>query len=282
MTVSSLVNGLPATVVEATDRGLAYGDGLFETLRVVDGHVLLWSYHSDRLARGFLRLGFSSIEVLLSLLESELHQLLSLQSSSANGLIKLLITRGAGGRGYRADPSLTPTRVLSWHSYTSLSEEQRAKGVSLRLCQTRFGHNPLTAGLKHLNRLEQVLARSEWSDNSIFEGVVCDISQNVVSGTMSNLFIVKNGCLKTPKLELAGIDGTRRRWIIENASCLGMQVNICQLSLDELFQADEILICNAAMGIVPVAEFEMSSFSSTATGVELHRLYERSVLSCVG
>ncbi|MBV1914089.1 MAG: aminodeoxychorismate lyase [Pseudomonadales bacterium] len=245
-----LVNGVETSSISVTDRGLAYGDGLFETLRVRDGQIPLWNYHKNRLQSGCQRLG---IKLQLDLLEAELEQLLSpaAHAVTPNQLIKVIITRGSGKRGYSPEGVDNPTRILFCSDYAIPHPDCYHAGAAVRICATRLGTNPLLAGIKHLNRLEQVIARSEWS-NEYAEGLMRDLRGHVVDGTMSSFFVVKGGQLLAADLSHSGVAGVMRNFILEHAERLGFIPQIRSLELEELFDAEEMFICNSVFGIWPV------------------------------
>lgn len=243
-----LINGLPLRTIDVLDRGLSYGDGLFETLFVRDSHPQLWDYHLQRLQQGCER---------LSLLMPSPEQLLQDVKAVCDGLeqavVKLTLTRGVGPRGYRIPESAEITRIVMASPFTS---ERHDDGVRLRWCNTRFGRNPAIAGLKHLNRLENVIARSEWRDTTIHEGLVRDSEGEVVGGTQSNLFIIKENTLLTPDLTNTGIAGTRRRWVMETARTLNMACQVQSLSPMDVESADALFVCNTVMGLAAVEWLE--------------------------
>ena len=242
-----LINGQPDNRIPVTDRGLQYGDGLFETLAFRQGQLEWLEPHLVRLMTGCerLRLNFSE----LNQLKLELVTLCA--QTGEDSVIKIMLTRGSGGRGYKAPLDVEPTRIISSHPMPSHPDSCQ-QGVTIRLCQQRLGLNPSLAGIKHLNRLEQVLARSEWDDDNIKEGLMMDINNQLVEGTMSNLFLVKGGELLTPKLDGAGIAGIMRAEIIHLARSGGIACHETRLTLDDLHAADEVFLTNSIIDIWPV------------------------------
>src|SRR5688572_5783854 len=201
-----LINGEPANSISVTDRGLAYGDGVFETFRIVSGQLLFGEEHLQRLSLGCDHLGIPLDRVQL---KNELE--IALNSSTQAEVLKLVVTRGTSGRGYRASPGAAATRIITLHSLPANTQEHAKDGVKAFVCTQRLSPQPTLAGLKHLNRLEQVLASMEWPDENYQEGVMLDLEGNVVEGTRSNLFIVKDGRLMTDPLNTCGIAGVMRR-----------------------------------------------------------------------
>jgi 4-amino-4-deoxychorismate lyase len=245
MTDSILINGQASRHIDAMDRGFLYGDGIFETVRIRHFAPVFWAHHVQRLQQSCQRLKLRCPDV--SLLESELHQLIQ----DSEGVVRITLSRGVGPRGYRplAEHS---TRVLAWFPAPQFSLERYTQGVSLRWCGGRLGRNPLLAGIKHLNRLEQVLARAEWDDEAIHEGLLQDSSGEVIEGTMSNVFLVQQGVLITPRLDQCGVAGVMRAVILEQAEKLGLACEVRAVSVDEVEQADECFISNSTIGIWPV------------------------------
>ena len=246
MTDRTLINGQWSRHIDAMDRGFLYGDGIFETVRIRRFSPVFWSYHVQRLQQACQRLKLRCPEV--SLLEEEIQQL----TQEAEGVIRITLSRGVGPRGYRAVTENSTTRVLAWFPVPHFPSERYTQGVNLRWCHSRLGRNPLLAGMKHLNRLEQVLARAEWNDDSIHEGLLQDTSGEVIEGTMSNLFLVKHGVLITPLLEHCGVAGVMRAVILEQAEKLGLACEVRAVSVDEVEQADECFMSNSSIGIWPV------------------------------
>lgn len=244
-----LINGSAADKVDALDRGLHYGDGLFETLAVRAGLPLLWQRHMQRLNAGCRRLGIPPPDD--SLLDKEAAQVCA---GVTQGVLKIILTRGAGGRGYRAPAAPHPTRIVARYPWPGYSSRSAAQGVVLRVCATRLARNPALAGMKHLNRLEQVLARNEWDDPGIAEGVMLDNEGQVISGAMSNLFLVKAGVLLTPDVAQCGVAGVMRGLILDIAARLDITARVSAISLNDVLEADEVFICNSLIGLWPVRQ----------------------------
>jgi len=243
MTERLLVNGSPSTPVSALDRGLAYGDGLFETIRFVRGAAPLWSRHMARLHEGCqrLRLPLSDAEMLLREAGAVIDGL-------EHAVVRVTLTRGLGERGYAPSPTPTPTRIVAGFEAPAMSGDAYANGLRVRWCDTRLAAQPLLAGLKHLNRLEQVLARAEWSDPAIGEGLLCDSDGQVISGSMTNLFAMLDGVLVTPALNRCGVAGVARAEILASQA----EAQVRAVSASELAQASEIFLCSSVRGILPV------------------------------
>jgi 4-amino-4-deoxychorismate lyase len=251
----TLVNGVETGLVATADRGLQYGDGLFETIAVRNGKPRLWERHLQRLQNGCERLQIAMPEN--SLLEHEMQQAMQ---GEREAVVKIVLTRGAGGRGYRFDTATPPTRIISTHPWPTYPEQNRSQGVAVRWCRTPLARQPLLAGLKHLNRLEQVLARAEWREEYA-EGLMCDSAGQVIEGTMSNLFLVRNGVLLTPDLSQCGVEGVMRAEVLDRARQLGIETKIQPITPVAVSSADEMFITNAVIGLWPVSSLESKRYA---------------------
>lgn len=240
------------------DRGLHYGDGLFETIAIRAGQPRLWDLHIERLHLGCLRLGMPAPR------EESLRKLLhfGIRESAPRpaGLAKLIVTRGSSRRGYRYDAGLSPRVILGMFEKVDVPASHRKLGISVRICSTRLATQPALAGIKSLNRLEQVLARNEWQDDSIAEGLMLDADEQVVCGTMSNLFVVLDSMLRTPPVTTSGICGVMRRQILAVAETNGIPVEIEPVPVSLIERCSEVFICNSQFGILPVRQCGDVSF----------------------
>ena len=248
-----LINGKPESRINISDRGLQYGDGLFETLAYRQHQLELWPMHRARLILGCQRLKINFDSAQLKLLETEMQQVLS--SLSSDAVIKVIVTRGEGGRGYRPDPESLPSRIISTHPLPDYPASYN-NGVVVRWCDQTVSQNRALAGLKHLNRLEQVLARSEWENSAISEGLMLNQHQHVIEGTMSNVFMVIGDKLITPELSLSGVAGVMREAMIELAELLGVSVEQRAITKTELLSADELFLTNSIIKIWPIIRIE--------------------------
>lgn len=242
-----LINGVATEWLPATDRGLAYGDGIFRTVELLNGQPRLWRWHWQRLAADCTALQLPCPDQPLLL-----EELLQVGLCHERAVAKITLTRGAGQRGYAMPSTPDVTQIVSASPWAGYPAEWAEQGVQLCWCETRLGIQPRLAGIKHLNRLENVLARSEWQDLAIAEGLMCDSDGFVIEGTMSNLFLLSDGLLQTPLLDRCGVAGAMRAWVMETAARLGLLVQEVRLSKEQLLQADEVFICNSLAGIWPV------------------------------
>jgi 4-amino-4-deoxychorismate lyase len=234
---------------ELPDRGLEFGDGVFETIAVVNGRLRLIEAHLGRLARGCARLGIAAPAT--DALRAELE---AAARAPDTGVVKLIVTRGAGGSGYAARSGATPQRFVYALPARVRPAALARDGVRVRLCDTRLAEQPRLAGIKHLNRLEQVLARAEWSDAGVAEGLMLDVHGRLVCGTMSNVFLVKDDALVTPSLERAGVEGVMRAALLAAFRSAGARIAVREVDAAELASASEIFLTNALIGAWPVAD----------------------------
>jgi len=207
-----LINGVPYACLSLTDRAIHYGDGLFETVAVRDGRPEFWERHMRRLQQGCARLGIPAPD--FGCLVGEMRRLVRHQRRA---VLKIIVSRGGGGRGYRPPEEPAPTRILVLYPWPEWPDTHTRDGVTVRICTTRLGRNPRLAGIKHLNRLEQILARREWHDRSIAEGLMLDTAGELVEGTTTNLFLVRKGRVQTPDLSQCGVAGIMREVVMEMA-----------------------------------------------------------------
>ncbi|WP_299203430.1 aminodeoxychorismate lyase [uncultured Amphritea sp.] len=269
MTQNILINGLSEQSLPANDRGLAYGHGLFETIALNGSQPVAWQAHLARLKEGAARIAIPLPDNIDQLLEEDLSCLLAQQSSDRSSdkssdisseqdhsvqrqVLKITITRGCGGRGYAVDDTVSINRVVQLSAFPQYPDNPAENGIVVRLCRTSLALAPQLAGIKHLNRLEQVLARAEWHDVSIREGLVLDTEGFLVEGTMSNLFWSQGGVLYTPQLDRCGVNGIIRQRIISIASQHGIALHQGLFTPEVLLVADEVFVCNSIIGIWPV------------------------------
>lgn len=263
-----LINGSEATAVSVFDRGLQYGDGLFETVPVSESEAIAWPRHYRRLAAGCRRLGIPFDD------EAALAADIKNLCRQRRGVLKITITRGVGGRGYKPPEPCRPTRICALYPWPDYPQNRLREGVTVRVCETRLSHNPRLAGIKHLNRLEQVLARAEWSDDGIAEGLMLDPDDYVIEGTMSNFFAVRGGGLITADLSRCGVAGIMRDMIVECAESLAIPVAVGSLSMGEILAAEAAFVCNSVIGVWPVRTL---CFGATRQGFSLGGISDRIV-----
>ncbi|AOY00172.1 aminodeoxychorismate lyase [Jeongeupia sp. USM3] len=242
--VIRLVDGAPAGALALADRSIQFGDGVFRTLYVRNGGIPFWRRHMARLAHDAAALGIAAPSFETWLAELRAH-------APADATIKLVLTRGESPRGYAVPAGCTPHRITQIAPPAAVTD--RSAGVTVRVCDTRASWQPRLAGIKHLNRLENVLARSEWRDPEIFDGLLLDRDGDVVEGTMSNVLLLEAGVLLTPKLDTGGVAGVLRDVAFDAAAALGWPVGDVRIDLPRLLRAERVWLCNSLIGLVPVA-----------------------------
>lgn len=243
MRLGVLIDGEATDVVGVGSRALNYGDGLFETLLVQDGRPVWWGEHLARLRRGCEALA-------LRLPDTDLlaHEAERLCAGQPRAVLKIVLARGGAGRGYAPEPGARCTRILSLHAAPPLAVADYVQGVTLRWCETRVALQPRLAGLKHLNRLENVLARAEWTHAGVAEGLLLDTVGRVVSATSANVFALRGGRLRTPGLRAAGVAGVCRDWVLSRA-----EVEIGELLPQDIESAEGVFVTSSLRGILPAA-----------------------------
>ncbi len=246
-----LVNGAHSNLISIRDRGLLYGDGVFRTLRVSNGRALHWPLHYQKLQHDCTALGIACPE--FALLSAELSSLLIDRSDCT---IKLIVTRGQGTRGYAPPTQATPTHIWDVSPSPDYPADRATQGIKVRLCRLRLSQQPCLAGIKHLNRLENVLAAAEWNDQEIAEGLLMDADGNTIEGTRSNLFLVLQGELVTPDLSRCGVAGLQRERVMAWAVQHSMPLRVRDVRLDEVLNAEELFVVNSIIGLWPICELE--------------------------
>jgi 4-amino-4-deoxychorismate lyase len=235
-----------AVHLDTDNRGFQYGDGVFETIAVRHGKPRLWNYHMRRLGRACERLGLTlptSIDAAVTdAIESTLED-------RHRCVVKVVVTAAPGQRGYgREMPGQAETFVTVFPA-TELERSAYRHGIVTRFCDTRLAVGSPFAGLKTLNRLEQVLARSELRQTDALEGFTFDVENRLICGTMSNVFLVRDNAVATPALQRCGVEGVMRQLVLD----LAPDIEVGDLVLADLQAADEVFITNSQIGLVPVS-----------------------------
>lgn len=260
------VNGVAQVGVDATDRGLAYGDGLFATMRTgVDG-VLFLDAHQRRLTEGAARLGFE-----WQMSHHLTQHLLHLAKQYPQHCLKLIVTRGVGGRGYLPPQSVIPTEILSLHAIPGHYRQWQQQGIRLCTSPVRLGHQPLLAGMKHLNRLEQVLIKSQPLMPKCEDWLVLDIVDNVIESSMANIFFSKGNHVVTPSLTHCGVAGVMREQVIATLLSHGMNVDCMPINASQLTTFDSVFITNSVLGIVDVLSIDSQHFTPFPISADLRQ-----------
>jgi len=234
-----------ASSTDPLNRAIAYGDGLFETIAVVEGHARLLSLHLERLREGCRRLAIGLDDAALY------RDINNVVSANREGVLKIIVARAGTERGYRAQIAAGSYRLLQFFPQMITRNFSESSSAILHLCRQRLSRQPALAGIKHLNRLEQVLARSEWSDSEIAEGLMLDTQGQVIEAVSSNIFFVRDGEVFTPSLQQCGVAGVMRRVVMEYLQIIVHEKNC---TLDDLYGAQEVFITSSLRGIQPVVQ----------------------------
>lgn len=245
---SILIDGEPRETIAVLDRGLMYGDGVFRTIRLEAGRAVWWRDHLAKLADDCARLGLACPAP-----EIWAADLQRLSAQHPDGALKLMVTRGVGSRGYQPPQPARPTRIALLAPLPEWPASLWQEGVAVRVCDLRLGRQPRLAGVKHLNRLENVLARAEWDDPTIREGLLLAEDGRVIGGVSSNLFIYRAGELLTPRLDDCGVAGVARGRVLQAAAARGVAVREQDLTLDEVLAAEAVWLTNSLIRLWRVA-----------------------------
>ena len=256
MTNAVIVNDELTDRVSVYDRGLAYGDGVFETILVQDGRLRFWDMHFKRLTRSLTQLNIRHKLISNDLLAT-INKHLSHESEQ---IVKIIVTRGNSQRGYMVPEDISANTIIYISDNPGVSHDWSKTGIKAKFCETRLGYQTKLAGLKHLNRLEQILARLELANTDYQEGIMLGYHGEVIEGIMHNLFLVKNGELFTPDLSQCGVAGIMRTFIIENSQQWDIPVHVTQVTVEQLLAADELFFTNSINVIWPICELDNARF----------------------
>jgi len=248
-----LIDGEISTLVAASNRGLNYADGLFETLVVKNNRPRRWQAHMDRLGTGCKRLGIGMPPQAILLREVQ-----TVSAGLPEAVVKIVLTRGGETRGYTPSIEKTCVRIISAHAYPQQLAELARIGVTARVCDLRLAIQPALGGIKHLNRLEQVMASDEMRDSDTSEGILLDREGHVICAIAANIFLVKEGRLLTPRLDRCGVRGVIRGQIL---TAFAQRCEQRRILLDQFQEADEVFICNSVRGVVPVTAINEQAFA---------------------
>lgn len=262
----SLVDGVPCELVSIRDRGLQYGDGLFETLRCEHGRLRWFERHLARLTLGCERLGLAAPDGAVLRAEAQ-----SLAGSAPRTLMKIIVTRGqATARGYRPAGDERSTRIVSAHDWPVAGSEEFRVGLS----GVGLGINTALAGIKHLNRLEQVLAQRAAGQSGLHEVLMATAAGEVVCGSMSNLFVWRGDALHTPPVDQCGVAGVMRSLVLEAAARLGIAVRVAPLPAAALASMQAMFVTNIRLGVQPVHWYEGRRLAVDGRGAQLQELID--------
>ena len=270
-----LVNGIPGNTISIRDRGLLYGDGVFRTLRAEQGKALHWPLHYLKLQHDCAKLGINCPDE--ALLCAELDQVLA---QHPDGVVKLIVTRGEGARGYAPSAGVAPTRIWDFSPLPEYPPEWATQGIKTHVCNLRLPAQPRLACVKHLNRLENVLAATELNDaqlhdSQLAEGLLLDADGHLIEGIRSNLFLVTQGQLVTPDLSRCGVAGIQRGRVMAWALQHGIALEVRDVRLEEALHADELFIVNSVIGLWPIRELGQRHWSQFPVAEQIRHGLDR-------
>lgn len=263
------INGKLISGITPTNRGFAYGDGIFRTMRLLDGELQDWPLHYQTLVADCSKIQIVCPSAELLMQEFKYFMASALGTDQSSGIIKIIITRGDGARGYAPPAICEPTRVFIHSALPEYPPEIYSTGVALYTCQTRLASQPLLAGIKHLNRLENVLARAELKDPRFFDGILRDYDEHVIEGVSGNLFISKDGVVMTPPLDRCGVAGVMRQKILDWYKTQGRPVVTTTLAMENLLTADAVVIANSVYGVLQVTHIDEQAIATNEWAREL-------------
>ena len=246
MATVALYNGQPEAHPLLNNRGLAYGDGLFETIAYINGELRHWDAHISRLFEGCERLKIAPPDI--GRLRREV---LSLLDDRESAVAKIIVTRGPGGRGYTPLINAECERIVQISDWPAHVAEWQVNGISAGVCRSTLATNPQLAGLKHLNRIEQVLAAEECLQHGWDEGLMTN-NGSVICGTKTNLFLVQQDSLVTPNLSNCGVAGTMRTHVLRAAEAIKVPFAEQPVAMEAMLNAESMFVSNALIGLVQV------------------------------
>jgi 4-amino-4-deoxychorismate lyase len=253
------INGSQGDLLSASDRGMQFGDGCFTTAAVIDGRIQSLAAHLARLQHASQRLMLPDCQ--WDILQDEMQ---NAADGQRRAVLKVILTRGSGGRGYSTQGCHLATRLLTINPYPQHYAQWRQQGIALQLSPVTLGKNPLLAGIKHLNRLEQVLIRHHLDQQTTAqEALVTDSDGVLVECCAANLFWRKGRQVYTPDLSFCGVNGIMRQRILHLLQDSDYQVHVVRESPEVLANADEVLICNSLMPLIPVSKVQDWQYDST-------------------
>ncbi|MEM6638662.1 MAG: aminodeoxychorismate lyase [Pseudomonadota bacterium] len=268
MSTVSWVDGDLAASVPVDDRGLLYGDGVFETLLVHHGDIVAWRAHHARLERACCALGIH--KPAQSVLARDLDTMRDTMRDAPWSCLRLTVTRGGGERGYAPPSDSSARRIWSWSPMDPDVVGWRAGGIELAWLSTPLQSSSTLGGLKHLNRLEQVMAAQELSGTGADEGLLCAVDGAVIEGVSANVFVRTGNVLRTPCLDVCGVAGVARGRVMDIAATLGLSLEVGRIERRDLLDGDEVFLTNSLRGARPVARLEDRTWQSFETARRAH------------
>ena len=246
-------DGESINALSIDDRAIQYGDGLFETIAIRGGEPRLWQLHVERLHHGCERLAIA-VPTEESLRANVQQAIQESGIDSDYALAKIIVTAGSGPRGYKRTDSGQSRVLIAVYDVQQPGQAAYRDGVEVVRCATTLAAQPALAGIKTLNRLEQILARNEWQDPDVFDGLMCDSAERLICGTMSNVFVVRDQSISTPDLGRCGVAGVMRRHVLDTLQGAGKSVPEEDIHWDDAMSANEVFLTNSQFGVMPVRQ----------------------------
>jgi 4-amino-4-deoxychorismate lyase len=262
--LAAWVDGVQSEAIALGDRALHYGDAVFTTIRVHQHRPCWIDAHLQRLQHSCRALRFPEPE--WTQLGAQIERAAAIEAAC---VVKVLLSRGEGARGYAVQGARGRSVVMAY-ALPAMDETTYTGGVQLRFADWVLSEQPALAGLKHANRLEQVMARSEWSDAAIYDALLCNVSGEVIAATSANVFARFGNEVVTPALDRAGVAGVCRQQVFQSPPP-GFSVTVAALPRAKLLGADELFLSNVVRGIVPVRALGDHRFASMAVARLLMR-----------
>ena len=275
--ILTLINGKFKDSISVLDRGLAYGDGFFETMQWLGKNneslqgVEFWNRHVKRIIKSakILKIKIPNKNIFA---EYKNKILTAAQKKDIyEGILKIIITRGVGGRGYSYENNMKPTIIFI--VFPNAIPKQ-IESVNVKICKSTISDNVDISGLKHLNRLDSVQARSEWNNKNIFEGIFIDNNENILEGTMTNIFFVKNKSLVTPSIISSGINGIMREVVLVYGKKFFNEIIIREIRKHEIENFDEMFLTNSIIKVLPVKKCGKKKFTISNSTKKLVNFFQ--------
>jgi len=253
-----------ATPISSSDRAFNYGDGVFTTLLINEHKVELLPYHISRLEHDAAAIKLNiDIYALEAAIAEQVKAIESASSENASPkyVLKVHVSGGQAGRGYARSEDSEALIRFSQHPYPVHYDSLANEGVAVICAQTRLAIQPLLAGVKHMNRLEQVLVKHEVDDAGANDAIVCDTQDNIIEASAGNVFFYLNEQWYTPSLKGSGVNGVVRQCLIDSLLDDNCALNVGEYDPSYLRNASAVVITNALMGVMPVRQIRMPDFS---------------------
>lgn len=244
----TLVNGIETSAISISDRGLSYGDGIFETMRIVNGKVPMLDLHAKRLMAGVRALDLGS----RTRLTQDFRKQVTMVAEAFTGqvVLKYMLTRGQNSSGYQPPMHADCTTIVQVNDMPDWPAAWYRQGIQAIRCKHPLPVQSALAGIKHLNRLDQVMAAHELNGEQ--EGLMFDYDGRLIEGTKSNVFLLYKNRLLTPSLQRIGVAGTMRQFLIDHQSELGIAIEETEIDAVMLQHAQGLMVVNSVFGVWPV------------------------------